>query len=68
MSPLGKVLHAKIKAKETTRKELAESAGITTDAVARIIRGQIKRPPLARLQGFAKVLGCKTSELQSLVN
>lgn len=69
---LGTLLSNAISRKAKTRsdraavvQQLADAAGITTEAVYMITTGKIKCPPQKRLAAFAKVLNISESSLKS---
>lgn len=64
---LGTFLQKTRKTKKLTADAVAKAGGISTSTLSQIERGEIERPPDARLRGFARVLGVSMATLVKLL-
>ena len=66
MAAFGALLAEKIKAKGWTLREMARQSDTNDALLSRVIRGK-RHPPLARLEGWATVLGLSGSDRQEFI-
>jgi len=64
---LGNMLRKAMEAKGLSTADLGKAAGIDAGTVAQILSGSIKRPPDARLKGFARVTGLSFEQLLNAI-
>lgn len=61
----GSWLKSQREARNMSKDELGNFAGITASTIAQIEAGSIKRPPRIRLEGFAKAFKISVAEVEA---